>query len=191
MIFKRGKITSTLLPLLLGFSLFLPACESSDPNLAFDKGSIVADFTLPDIKGEPVNFKKSRGTGKTYLLFWSSSCISCKEGMTVLEKVYRKSKGQGFSIVAVNVYQDRETINKFIAELGLTYHVLLDKSGDVAAAYDVYAVPVAYVIDADGALLDKFMGEMTKENVEAIINKYWPLRAVAQSAFMPATPSTY
>lgn len=173
MILSWRRITHNLLPLLFGLSLLFAACENEDPNLAFDRGSIVPDFTLPDIKGEPVNFKQSRGKGKTYLLFWSSSCISCKEGMSVLEEVYKNSKDRGFSIIAVNVYQDRETINKFIAELELTYHVLLDKSGEVAAAYDVYAVPVAYVIDADGALLDKFMGEMTKENVEAIIKKYW------------------
>ena len=173
MIFRGGPIIHSLLPLLAGLSLILTACETKDPNLAFDKGSIVPDFTLPGLKGEPVNFRESRRKGKTYLLFWSSSCVSCKEGMSVLEEVYRKSRDGGFSIVAVNVYQDGETISRFIADLGLTYPVLLDKSGEVAAAYDVYAVPVAYVIDSDGALLDKFMGEMTKENVEAIIKKYW------------------
>ena len=43
----------------------------------------------------------------------------------------------------------------------------------MATAYEVFAIPVAYVIDSTGTVIDKFMGEMTKENVESIIKKYW------------------
>ena len=167
---KGGLIGS----LFIGFILLLHACKGEDPNLAFDKGARVPDFTIPSLQGEMFNFRNNRGNGKTYLLFWSSSCVSCREGMAALEEGYRKQRGSGFFIVAVNVYQDRESVKSFIAELGLTYPVLLDQTGEVAAAYDVYAVPVAYVIGTDGTLQDKFMGEMTRENVEAIIGKYWP-----------------
>ena len=93
--------------------------------------------------------------------------------MAVLEEAYKKSKEQGFSVVAVNVYQDKDTVTDFIKELGLTYPVLLDTKGAVATAYEVFAVPVAYVIDSRGTVLDKFLGEMTKENVEAFIEGYW------------------
>jgi len=159
--------------LLLGLSLPFSACNSGGPDIHLDSGTAAPGFSLPDLSGKTVNFKKDMGSGKTYLLFWSSSCVSCKEGMAILEEVYKNSKGQGFSVVAVNVYQDRETVSDFTKELGITYPVLLDEKGDVATAYEVFAIPVVYVIDSTGTVLDKFMGEMTKENVEAIIKKYW------------------
>ncbi len=161
-----------LLPIFI-LSLSFTACNSGGPDIALDKGAIVPDFTLPDVEGKTIDFKKNMGRGNTYLLFWSSSCVSCKEGMAVLEKVYKKSKGRGFSVVAVNVYQDKNTVTDFIKELGLTYPVLLDRKGTVATAYEVFAIPVAYVIDSRGAVLDKFLGEMTKENVEVFIEEYW------------------
>jgi peroxiredoxin len=159
--------------LLLGLSLLFAACNSGGPNIHLDSGTMAPDFSLPDLSGKTINFKKDMGRGKTYLLFWSSSCVSCKEGMTMLEEVYKKSKDGGFSVLAINVYQDKDTVSAFTKELGITYPVLLDTTGDVATAYEVFAIPVAYVIDSTGTVLDKFMGEMTEENVEAIIKKYW------------------
>ena len=164
---------SPLLLLIFILSLSFTACNSGGPDISLDKGAIVPDFTLPDVEGKTIDFKKDMGRGNTYLLFWSSSCVSCKEGMAVLEEAYKKSKEQGFSVVAINVYQDKDTVTDFIKELGLTYPVLLDRKGTVATAYEVFAVPVAYVIDSRGAVLDKFLGEMTKENVEAFIEGYW------------------
>ena len=157
-----------LLPflLLLGISLPFAACNSGGPDIHLDSGTLAPSFSLPDLSGKTINFKKDMGRGKTYLLFWSSSCVSCKEGMMVLEEVYKKSRGAGFSVVAVNVYQDRDTVSAFAEELGLSYPILLDTKGDVATTYEVFAIPVAYVIDPAGIVLDKFMGEMTKENVD-------------------------
>jgi len=169
-----GRPAKYLLFLLfLSLSLAFAACNSGDSNIHLDSGAAAPDFSLPDLGGKTINFKKGMGRGKTYLLFWSSSCISCKEGMAVLEEVYKKSRDRGFSIIAVNVYQDRDTVSEFTRELGITYPVLLDEKGDVATAYEVFAIPVAYVIDPAGTVLDKFMGEMTEEKVEAIIKKYW------------------
>ncbi len=159
--------------LILGICLPLAACNSGGPQLNLDSGTLAPDFSLSDLSGKSINFKKDMGKGKTYLLFWSSSCVSCKEGMTILEEVYKKSKDGGFSILAVNVYQDKDTVSAFTKDLGITYPVLLDTRGDVATAYEVFAIPVAYVIDSKGIVLDKYMGDMTKENVEAIIKKYW------------------
>jgi len=170
---KRMTSRSLLLLPILILSLSFAACSSGGSDIALDKGAIVPDFTLPDIEGNTVNFKKDMGEGNTYLLFWSSSCVSCKEGMAVLEEVYKKNKDQGFSVVAINVYQDKETVTGFIKEIGITYPVLLDTKGTVATAYEVFAIPVVYVIDTRGAVRDKFLGEMTRENVEAFIEEYW------------------
>ena len=63
--------------------------------------------------------------------------------MAVLEEVYKKGKERGFLVLAVNVYQDRDTVSDFTKELGLTYPVLLDEKGEVATAYEVFAIPVA------------------------------------------------
>ena len=163
------KLFCILLAAFIAFS----GCDKKEDDIFLQEGTVVPDFTLPDLSGKIINFRKDFGKRKNYLIFWSSSCVSCKEGMAILEEAYKKNREDGFSILAINVYQKEKEVAKFVDDLGLTYPVLLDKSGETATAYNVFAVPVIYVVDSNGVLLSKHLGELTKEEVEKTINSYW------------------
>ena len=75
-----------------------------------------------------------------------------------MEKLYRRFKGDGLEIVAVNFMEKEEPINAFINESGFTFPVLLDKNGEIAQRYGVHALPITFLIDRKGHLIAKSMG---------------------------------
>ena len=169
---KQNLIVLFILFLFI-LSLFVQGCKNDIPEQELEVGSSAPDFTLPALTGEATNLKNYLDGNNVFLLFWSSSCSSCKETMTALEEVYKERHGEGFSVIAVNVFQKREDIEKYSKRLNLTYPLLLDQKGSVAGLYEVYAIPVTYILGESGKILYKFLGDMTKEKVESLVKEFW------------------
>ena len=115
---------------------------------ATEIGKKAPDFTLKSLT------KKSQLTlsglkGKVVLVdFWASWCAPCKISMPHLEKLARKYKN--FTVVAVNIDDDKENAIKFLNDMGLDINAVHDASKEVVSAYDVPEMPTAYLIDQYG-----------------------------------------
>jgi peroxiredoxin len=77
---------------------------------------------------------------------------------STIEQVQREFKDRGVVVLAVNIQETRETVAKWIADKGLTSVVLLDRGGNVTAAYRVTATPTAFLIGRDAKLVAKAIG---------------------------------
>lgn len=162
---------SILFTIFLSVAFFLTACSSKKEDLPLLKqGSKAPDFVLTDLNGKAVNFKKDFEGKKVFLNFWASWCASCKEEMKALEKAYRAGGDRGFNVMGINVYQDKENVEKFVQELGLTFPILLDREGEVAKAYNVFGIPVSYVIEPSGIVKEKYLGGLSQEQLKEIID---------------------
>ena len=153
-------------------SLFNSGCKSDIPDQALVVGTKAPDFTLEAFAGGKTTLKDLRGRN-IFLLFWSSSCSSCKETMLILDEIYRDKVKDGFNVIGINVYQKKVDIEKYSKELGITYPLLMDQKGAVAGLYEVYAIPVAYILDESGVVLFKHLGDLSKEQVQGLIKKFW------------------
>ena len=151
---------------LLALSLLLAACGEPAPQL--QNGQPAPPFTLPDLAGEPLGPAELRGR-VVAVRFWADWCPFCEGEMRLLEPVYRKYREQGLTILAVNVRQDRETVERFIAKLGISYDTLLDEGGEVARAYGVAALPTTFFVDGRGVLRSRILGESTPEIFEQAV----------------------
>jgi cytochrome c biogenesis protein CcmG, thiol:disulfide interchange protein DsbE len=98
--------------------------------------------------------------------FWADWCPYCRKEMAELQPVYARLRGRGLEILAVNVAQDRDTVRRFVAPLGLNYPVLLDPEGATARAYGVQALPVTWLLDGNGVVRGKIVGEATPQVFE-------------------------
>lgn len=97
--------------------------------------------------------------GKVLLLhFWAGGCSSCKEEMPAMEKLYRQYGNKGLVILAVNVGQSKDIVQKLAREMGISYPVLLDPDQKMARNYDVIGVPRTYLVDRNGVIRYKILG---------------------------------
>jgi peroxiredoxin len=153
----------------LFFLLILLVAPEAGANTALRIGDNVPSIVLSGLNGVPVRIPENL-RGKVFILhFWQIGCSSCKLEMPAMEKLYGSYRRKGLEILAVNVGQKKETVNAFAAELGVSYPVLLDTDGKIAALYGVSDVPRTYVIDRSGIVRYRVFGGATPEMLKKLI----------------------
>ena len=115
------------------------------------------DFTLAAPDGRKLSLKDYRGK-IVFLNFWATWCVSCREEMPAMERLYQEFKGKGFEIVAVNVKDKRADALAFVKTLKLTYPVMMDPQGEVGLLYGAWGMPMTYLIDENGIVLARMWG---------------------------------
>jgi thiol-disulfide isomerase/thioredoxin len=117
----------------------------------------IIDFELEDLSG--TGRRLSDFNGKVvFLNFWATWCGPCRFEMPSMEKLYNKYKDSGLEIVAVNLQEDRNSVQGFVDEYGLSFPVLLDKTGRIGATYGARSIPTTYIVGRDGTVLAGTIG---------------------------------
>jgi peroxiredoxin len=121
-------------------------------------GELPQPFELSSLDGRPVTLSEQKG--KVVLLyFWATWCPYCaKELPTAIEQAYRKRKGEGFTVLAVNIRESRDKVAAWIKERGLTVPVVLDSDGEVISRYRVRATPTIVLVGRDGRMIGRAVG---------------------------------
>jgi cytochrome c biogenesis protein CcmG, thiol:disulfide interchange protein DsbE len=131
-------------------------------------GRAAPSFALaPVAGGPPVSLESLRGT-PVVMNFWATWCVPCLEEHEALVATAHANPDVQFLGI---VYEDEEAqVKRFLTEREDTaYPSLLDPEGKTAIAYGVYGVPETYFIDVAGRVVDKFVGPLTPEALEARI----------------------
>lgn len=131
-------------------------------------GRIAPVFELRDLEGERVSLSNSRG--KVILLnFWATWCEPCRAEMPSIENLYRKFKDKGLVIIGVSVDNSEKAVRSFIRERGITFPILLDKEKEVSFGdYGIIGLPVTFLIDRKGIIVDKVFGERQWDSEDTI-----------------------
>lgn len=151
------------------FLLLLTAGAGSAEAAAPRIGGVLPSITLPGLKGEPVRIPESVRGKVVILHFWQVGCSSCKLEMPAMDGLYNQYRRRGLEVLAVNVGQKKETVRTFAAELAVSYPLLIDADGKIAALYGVTDVPRTYVIDRKGIVRYRILGGATHETLKKLI----------------------
>ncbi len=171
-------------PVLLLVAALAAGLAAAQPGAATTKlqpikGTVIAgDFVVKDLDGRRVRFRDFRGQ-VVLLNFWATWCPPCRKEMPSMERLHRAYAERGFTVVAVSV--DTAAPPKIRAFLGqlepaITFPVLHDRDSLVSRRYSVPGVPTSYLIDADGRIAYRALGEYdwfsprAKEAVETLLN---------------------
>ena len=96
--------------------------------------------------------------------FWATWCPPCLEEMPAMERLYRKHKDAGFTLVAISVDADPKKVKPFVSEHKLTMPIGVDPKMDLANTYGVRALPSSFMIGRDGNLAALAIGPRHWDN---------------------------
>ncbi len=138
------------------------------------KQIVATDFTLASLDGSRVSLSSYRG--KTVVLsFWATWCVPCQTEMPEMQRLYESLRSRGFEIVAVDVMEQKQTVEKFRRDHGYTFPMLLDTDGAIATLYGAQGIPTNYVIDAQGMIRGRVVGvggpSWTSPEMKALFDK--------------------
>jgi len=122
--------------------------------------------------GEAVSTQALRG--KVVLVnFWATWCASCLAEMPNIVDTHRKYAPRGFDTVAIAVQKDDpQLVAQFAERRALPFKVAIDGTGEVAASFEVPRVtPVSYLIDRQGRVLKRYVGEPDWAELHAVIEQ--------------------
>ncbi|MCA4133136.1 TlpA disulfide reductase family protein [Arthrobacter sp. M4] len=135
------------------------------------KAPVAVKGTLFDgTKVEPNNFQ-----GKvTVLNFWFAACAPCRVEAPVLEGLHQEYKDQGVQFFGVNLRDEKATAEAFEKTFGVSYPSFNDKDGavllSVSGIVPPGAVPTTLVLDKQGRVASRVLGELEKGTLKALIS---------------------
>jgi peroxiredoxin len=138
--------------------------------------SLAPDFTLNDIYGKKVMLSQFRGE-VVILNFWSIWCGPCLAEMPSLNKLYLEFKDKGLMVIGVAEDPAEKPVKSYIQEKGLAFPILMDKERKVYFKYSLFGIPVTFLIDKKGVIVEKFIGErdwsspQMKEKISNLLKK--------------------
>lgn len=100
--------------------------------------------------------------------FWASWCRPCVEEIPSLHRLRDKIDNPEFEIVTVNVGEDRDRIDEFLARVPIELPLLMDNQGIVSTAWKVYVYPSSYLVDHQGKIRYAYLGALEWDSAETI-----------------------
>jgi peroxiredoxin len=155
-------MSRALRPLLVVTAVVLAAFGyvhlAENKGYALKKGTTAPPFRLPAVAGGEVDLQSLRGR-VVVLNFWATWCPPCVEELPSLERLHRALGKEGLSVVSVSVDEDEGVLRRFVTEHKLTFPVLRDPGGRLAAgAYRTTGYPETFELDAEGIVREHIVG---------------------------------
>ena len=112
--------------------------------------------------------------GKVSVLnFWFAACAPCRVEAPLLEELHQEFKDQGVQFFGVNLRDEKPTAEAFEKTFNLTYPSFDDKDGGVLLSVSGLvppgAVPTTLVLDKQGRVASRVLGEIEKGTLKALI----------------------
>lgn len=124
-------------------------------------GKRAPDFSaIRLVQGDSIRFRQQYAGTVTLVNIWATYCIPCRTEMPAIEKLYQELGPQGLKVVAISIDQGSgEDVRDFVKEYGLSFDILRDPAGDIQTLYQTTGVPETFLLDREGIIVKKVIGE--------------------------------
>lgn len=138
-----------------------------------NEGTRARNFTLKTIDGGKASLSDYRGN-VVLVNFWATWCAPCRAEIPDLEAASQTHKDEGFVVLGINVEESQQAVEAFVAEMGMTYPVLLDEHGQVMSEYRSQGLPMSLLLDKEGVIQVRHVGILTGDKLEEYLGKVLP-----------------
>ncbi len=125
------------------------------------------------LDGREVDLAKLNG--KVVLVdFWATWCAPCVAEVPNVKAAYEKLHPMGFEIVGISFDQEKEALEKFVAQKGMPWPQYFDGKGwenKFGREFGITGIPAMWLIDKKGVLRDMNGREELVEKVEKLLNE--------------------
>ena len=167
------KIIPLLVFLVIGAILFLSL--SSNPNKL---PSPLVGKKLPVIEGvdfytnKNIKLNNLMGNQLALINVWASWCVTCRKEHKVIMDI---AKNNNLKLIGINYKDFRSDGEEYLKVMGNPFdEIIFDPQGRIGMELGVYATPETFLINKDGLIIYKHIGEITKEvwmeNFQTYIN---------------------
>ncbi len=148
------KILSVILQLILLLSVYLGIKIYTQRDLVSDTPPALSATLL---SGQSFNLSKYHTNKPLLLHFWATWCPVCKFEQDSIE-----SLSHDYTVVSIAMQSGDVTILKrYMQAENLTFSVIADEDGQLAARYGVKAVPVSFILNSRGEIVFSEAGYTT------------------------------
>lgn len=133
--------------------------ESEDVSGPAVEGRLAPQFSVKDRSGQLHSLNDFRG--KVVLVnFWATWCPPCIEEMPSMDSLQKTLDQEKFSIIAISVDDSWDSVDTFIKSSDLDLNIYSDFEGKVAKLYGTHKVPETYILNKEGIVVRKILGEI-------------------------------
>lgn len=145
------SMTACAITLVIAYHFALAATEIGQP---------APPLMTTELSGGAFDLSALRGK-VVVVNFWATWCVPCRTEMPVLDEVYRQYHGRGLEMIGLSADRprDRDDVVKTMRAFRYPAAMLKDATANGFGAPK--ALPVTYVIDADGIVRAKFTPDET------------------------------
>ena len=143
-----------------------PSCDSFGIQ-SFDGKKEAPLFSLNSLDGKQVTLSEFKGK-PVLITFWATWCDSCKDELPILEKFSAGKRDQLVFLLITIDGERKKAAQKIVNERKITLPVLLLLKEKTMDQYGVRGwVPQTFIIDQEGRLIGKTIGERDWGSPEA------------------------
>jgi peroxiredoxin len=135
-----------------------------------DKGQRALDFTLETLDGEVQSLSDFEGS-VVLVNFWATWCPPCRAEIPGFEEAYRVHGDEGFVVLGINVGEPGAVVEPFVADMDMTYPVLLDETTEVSRSYRAVGLPASLLVDRNGVIQARHVGFLSDAQLEDYLKR--------------------
>jgi thiol-disulfide isomerase/thioredoxin len=126
---------------------------------------LAPDFELTLLDGSTFRLADHIGRHVVVLNAFATWCGPCRAEMPELERFANSQKEAGLILLGIDAEEKHTIVERFVADLKITFPIGIDASGDLLRMYEVSSYPTTIVIGADGRVKLYEVGAISNADV--------------------------
>lgn len=170
---QKAKKASLYKIFLVVLIFLLSGCSNEDKQRGeLQLGDTAPDFAAKTLAGDVVVLSSLKGK-PVILRFFETGCRFCRADTPAFNRFYGLHKENGLHVLYIgSFYEGRESLEKFVEELDLTFPVAMDEGAKLADIYGIRAYPQTIFIGPEQQLLAALLGAVGEAEMNEILGKY-------------------